>query len=102
MSIEYTDHAEVDIDTAAERIAEDLGVRTALVFLHRLRETLLGLEAAPHSASLVDPPFPAHPGLRVKPVRRFKARLVFYFPTPTGIRVIRVLHAAQNSTDHFA
>lgn len=101
MSIELTDHAEVDIDTATEGIAEDVGGQVALLFQHRLRETLLALEAFPESGSPVDPPFLRYPGLRVRPVRRFKARLVFYFPTATGIRVQRVLHAGQNMADHF-
>jgi hypothetical protein len=37
----------------------------------------------------------------VRPVTRFRARLVFYLPTPTGILVVRLIHASRNLDDVF-
>ncbi len=56
----------------------------------------MGLEAFPLGGSPVDPPYPNFPGLRFRPVRGFESRVVFYYPTPTGILVVRVLHAHQD------
>ncbi len=96
MSIEYTTQAEWDILETVDSILTDHGVGMARAFRHRLESTLVGLEALPYSGSLVDPPYPTYPGMRVKPVTRFKARLVFYQPTPTGILVVRVLFSARD------
>lgn len=101
MSIEFTAHADVDVDTTTDSILADLGLSVATAFQHRLQVTLTGLEGLPHSAPLVDPPYPNYPGMRVRPVYRFRARLVFYLPTPTGILVVRLIHASRNLDDVF-
>ena len=54
------------------------------------------LAADPESVALVDPVIDELPGLRVVPVDKFKARLVFYQATDAGILVNHVLHAASD------
>ena len=101
MSIEYTPQAEWDILEAVDSILDDLGAGVARAFRHRLEQTLTGLEAMPHTGSPVDPPSPNFPGLRFRPVHRFRGRVVYYYPTPTGIYVVRVLHAHQDTAGTF-
>ena len=95
MSIDFTTDAQFDILEAVDGLQNDLGTVVARAFRHRLQQTLTTLEALPQSGSPVDPPHPNFPGMRVKPVTRFRTRLVFYQPTPTGIFVVRVLYAAR-------
>jgi plasmid stabilization system protein ParE len=107
MSIAFTPDAQADIQDATDDLLVTLGLRVALAFQSRLRETLAfqsrlretlaGLEAFPHSGSPVDPPYPNSPGMRCRPVKKFTARVVYFTPTPTGIRVVRVLHAHQDA-----
>lgn len=101
MSIDYTPQAEWDILEAVDSILDDLGPAVARAFRHRLQQTLTALEALPHSGSPVDPPYPNYPGMRVQPVTRFRARLVFDQPTPTGILVARVLYASRDLDSLF-
>lgn len=102
MSIDFNPEATADVDNAAESIAVDLSPVMARVSLRRLTDTLTGLEAMPSTGSPVDPPYPNYPGLRFRPIKRFAARVVYYTPTPTGIRVVRVLHAHQDTGRTFA
>ncbi len=102
MSIDYAPDAQADIQDATDDILATHGLRPALAFQSRLRDTLAGLEALPHAGSPVDPPYPNCPGMRCRPVKKFTARVVYYTPTPTGIRVVRVLHARQNPDPIFS
>ena len=101
MSIDYAPDAQADIQDATDDLLTTLGLRVALAFQTRLRETLVGLEAFPHSGSPVAPPYPNCPGMRCRAVKKFTARVVYYVPTPTGIRVVRVLHAHQDTGRAF-
>ncbi len=101
MSIEYSPRAVVDVDTATEDIIDRLGLGVAAAFQQRLARTTADLEALPYSGAPVDPPFPNFPGMRYRPVTRFESRVVYYDPTPTGIRVVRVLHAHQDTGRAF-
>jgi plasmid stabilization system protein ParE len=102
VSIDYTPDAQVDILEAVDYFVNGPGTAVARAFRHRLHQTLTGLEAFPHSGSPVDPPYPNFPGLRVRPVMRFRSQLVFYQPTPTGILVVRVVHGSQDLDAVFA
>jgi plasmid stabilization system protein ParE len=101
MSIEYSPQAVLDIDTATEDIIDTLGLPVAATFQQRLMRTLTDLERMPYSGSPADPPPLAYPDLRFRPVYRFRARVVYYTPTPTGIRVVRVVHAHQDTAGLF-
>ena len=59
------------------------------------------LDQFPESVGLVDPSYPKHPGLRVTQVDGFPNHLVYYVPTPTGIRVLRLLPAARDADAVF-
>lgn len=101
MSVQVSALARADIDTASEDLADRFGETTADTFQQRLWATFRRLEAFPESAAEVEPSYPDHPGMRAAPVTRFAYRVVYYQPTPTGIRVVRVLHAAQDATAVF-
>jgi len=101
MSIEYAPEAVVDIDTATEEIIDRIGLSVAAAFQQRLMRTLTDLERFPLSGSPADPPSTVYPDLRFRLVNRFRARVVYYLPTPTGIRVVRVLHAHQDAGGAF-
>jgi plasmid stabilization system protein ParE len=101
VSIEFTTTAAREVRTAAQSLTNALGLRVARTFQRRLRDTLDGLEAFPLAGSPVDPPYPNFPGLRFRPVKGFESRVVFYDPTPTGIRVVRVVHANQDLDAEF-
>lgn len=101
MSIVIPARAQADIDFASEELADAYGPAVALAFQQRLTETLRRLERQPLSAGLVDPQYPKHPELRVRPVLKFTARLVYNVPTPTGIQVVRVLHAGMDANVVF-
>ena len=88
--------ATADIDWAAEELAVECGAHVANLFLTRLDATAKFVATMPLAFSLVDPPLARHPGLRVVPVKRFTARLIFYTPTATGILVVRVLVASSD------
>jgi plasmid stabilization system protein ParE len=101
VSIEIPARAQADIDIASEELADNYGPAVALAFQQRLAETLRRLERQPLSAGLVDPPYPKHPDLRARTVIKFAGRLVYYVATPTGIRVIRVLHSGMDADTIF-
>jgi len=94
MRIEYTANAEVDIEVATDQLVDDCGAHVATLFRTRLQATLRKLATMPLAFPLVDPPPTNHPGLRVVPVTKFAARLIFYTPTDAGILVVRVSRAA--------
>lgn len=102
MSIEVPARPRADIDIASEELADEYGPGVAELFQERLTETFRRLERQPLSAGLVDPPFPKYPNMRVRTVFKFLGRLVYYVPTPTGIRVVRVLHSGQDATAIFS
>jgi plasmid stabilization system protein ParE len=97
MSVEIPPRAQVDIDLASEEIGARYGESTALRFQDRLTRLLAKLDALPELAGAVDPPFPKYPGLRVAQVPRFSYQLVYYELAPTGIRVVRVIHASRDA-----
>jgi plasmid stabilization system protein ParE len=96
MSVDYTPEARDDIDDAAADLAGRYGGRVANAFLTRLEATAARVDLMPLAYSLVDPPLPNHPGLRVVPVAKFESRLIFFTPVVTGILVVRVLLAASD------
>jgi len=96
LSIEYTIDAESDIDFAIDELVDGYGVSLASAFRIRLEAMLEKIASMPYGFSLVDPPFPRYPGLRVVAIKKFAARLIFYTPTETGILVVRVLLASSD------
>lgn len=102
MNVDYAPAATADIDLAADELEVQCGTHVANLFLTRLDATAKKVAAMPLAFPLVDPPAPNHPGLRVVPVTRFTARLIFYTPTDTGILVVRVLLASSDWQAMFA
>lgn len=96
MAIDFTPAARRDILLAARQLRERFGEKTAASFRIRFDATLARLERSPLSVAVLDLPPEGYPELRVAPVNRFDARLVFYTPTDTGILVVRVMLAASD------
>jgi len=96
VSVEIPPRAQADIDIESEDLGQRYGQPTAERFQDQLARLLSRLDALPTSAAEVDPPYPNHPGLRVAQVPRFPHQLVYYVPTPAGIRVVRVLHSSRD------
>jgi toxin ParE1/3/4 len=88
--------AEADIaEQAAWYLREGgaaLGER-CLAAVQRTAERLLASPGLGPSREYLNPRLE---GLRMFPVQGFEKHLVFYRPTPDGIEIVRVLHAARN------
>ena len=56
-------------------------------------ETLAGM---PGMGAIRDFENPSYTGLRSWPVGGFRNHLIFYFPLPDGIEVVRVIHGARD------
>lgn len=77
-------------------LAENASVDVADRFLANAEATFSVLSQQP---SLGVPLTLRHPnltGLRKWPVTGFDSYLIFYFPSPDGVSIVRVLHSAQN------
>jgi plasmid stabilization system protein ParE len=97
MSIEIAGRAQIDMELLAEEIRDDSGVAAAERFADRLNRTLALLERLPQLGEIIDPPFPRYPDLRMVQVRRQPHHIIYYHPTRTGIRVVRVLHSSRDA-----
>ena len=84
-----------DVDQIAERIAQD-SLDGALNFLDAIAAASGLLAANPLAGRVVEPAFATLPGLRVWGLAGFRTFLLFYLPVESGVRIIRVLHGAQN------
>ena len=101
MSIEIPRHPEFDIELAADEIRADRGDRAATLFLDRVTRTLRLLERLPYLGGAPDPPYPRYPDMRLYGVLQQPHHVVYYEPTPTGVRVIRVLHSSRDADAIF-
>ncbi|MCA9186153.1 MAG: type II toxin-antitoxin system RelE/ParE family toxin [Pirellulaceae bacterium] len=80
-----------DLKQIGRYIVTESGNRSvALSFLHRVDACLALLARQPHMGRVHDD---LRPGLRSHP---FEAYMIIYEPMPTGIHVVRVLHAARD------
>ena len=77
-------------------IGENSSLDAARRFLSEARSTFLELAQTTHlGARRQSPKFPT---LRMWRVRHFEKYLIFYPPIPDGVRIERVIHAAQDYT----
>jgi plasmid stabilization system protein ParE len=77
-------------------IGENSSIAAACRFLSEARDTFLELAQMPHlGAPGKSRKFPT---LRMWRVRHFEKYLIFYQPIPEGVRVERVIHAAEDYT----
>jgi plasmid stabilization system protein ParE len=97
MSIEIVDRAQIDMELIAEDIRDDSGVAAAERFADRLNRTLALLERLSRLGEIIDPPFPRYPDLRMMQVHRQPHHVIYFCPTRTGIRVVRVLHTSRDA-----
>jgi toxin ParE1/3/4 len=76
--------------------ARKAGLRVADRFYAEAEATFARLAGMPGLGAPYEPDEPLYAGLRVAPVSRFRAYLVFYRPLADGIEVLRVLHGARD------
>lgn len=76
----------------AEQASEDIAER----FLDRAEASFGLLSGQPMIGPVVPTRMPELAGIRKWSVKDFDRYLIFYIPTPDGVRIIRVLHAAQD------
>ena len=72
----------------------------AIRFVNAAHATLERLAGMPRIGTLRPSGNPRLAGLRSHPIRGFRNYLAFYLPTPSGIEILRVYHAARN-IDHL-
>jgi toxin ParE1/3/4 len=77
-------------------LAEHAGEAVADRFFDNAEATFNALSIHPLMGSPLSLRAPELAGLRKWPVAGFDNHLIFYFPRPDGISVVRVLHAAQD------
>lgn len=90
--------ADADTDEIAFYLAlqnEELSLR----FLAAVKETIEFLLENPNAGRQRDRPSINRLPIRQWPVRGFSNYLVFYRPLDNGVRILRVLHGAQNLTE---
>ena len=75
---------------------EQAGPDTALRFADATLDAFAHLASLPGVGSPVITRRPELAGVRKWRVDGFSRRLIFYRPTTRGIRIVRVLHSAQN------
>ena len=76
----------------AEEASEAIGNR----FLDRAEESFNLLSNQPQIGPSVPSKLPALAGIRKWRVKDFDRFLIFYVPIEDGVRIVRVLHAAQD------
>jgi|SRR5882672_453080 len=96
--IERSSAALLDIGAIILYLREQGGADVALRFSDAVEEALHQLEEFPHLGPI------RHfrqPGLRSWRVPGFKRWLLFYVPTPKGIRLYRVIHSSMDLEAQF-
>jgi toxin ParE1/3/4 len=76
-------------------LAENAGLDTAERFMLKVEESFSDLGRHPSLGVQVELPGPEIAGMRKWHVKGFEKFLIFYRPRPTGVSVVRVIHATQ-------
>jgi toxin ParE1/3/4 len=101
-AIVETDEAIKDAIDIADYIAVQRNLDASDAFLAAVKEGYRLLAMMPGAGSLRDYGDPELSGMRVWPVPRFRNYLIFYLATQEQVRILRVLHGAQNLEAIFA
>lgn len=88
--------AEEDLAEHEDYLSESASPETAARFLDAIEEALQLLATRPEMGARREYRQAALEGQRMWPVRGFENYLVFYFPTPDGVDVTRVLYATRD------
>lgn len=91
-----------DVINTADYIAAQRNLNASDEFLAAVKEGYQLLAMMPGAGSLRDYGNPVLAGMRVWPVPRFRNHLIFYLATQEQVRILRVLHGAQNLGAIFA
>jgi toxin ParE1/3/4 len=77
-------------------LAENAGLDRAERFLLQVEQSFADLGSYPALGVEVRLPRPEMAGMRKWHVKGFENFLIFYRPRPSGVSIVRVLHAAQD------
>ena len=97
-----SDEAIKDAIDTADYIAAQRNLNASDEFLAAVKEGYRLLALMPSAGSLRDYGNPALTGMRMWPVPRFRNYLIFYLVTQEQVKILRVLHGAQNLEAIFA
>ena len=91
-----TASAKRDLVESYVYLAEHAGIETAERFLSNAEESFIDLARHPEMGPTLSLPDRKLTGLRKWRVNGFEKFLIFYLPRPSGVSIVRVLHAAQD------
>src|ERR1700755_362616 len=92
----FLSHAEEDIYTYAEYLAQNAGPEISKRFGGSIFESLDILSEGPYLGVIRDYSNSKLDGLRMWPVKNFSDQLIFYLMSDYEIIVVRVLHSSQD------
>jgi toxin ParE1/3/4 len=88
--------AKADLINHFVYLHENAGRETARRFLRAAKNSCEFIAEIPELGALKQFEHPDLEGVRMWPVKGFREYLLFYVPIPSGIRLIRVIHAKQD------
>jgi toxin ParE1/3/4 len=77
-------------------LEEHGSIRVANRFLSAAEKTMETLAKLPFSGTLQQAKHTELSGMRKRLIKGFQNHLIFYFPLPDGIDVVRIVHAARD------
>ncbi len=96
MSVVKRPRSLVDLDEIAAHLMEHAGEEIAIRFLDAAEELLVRIASMPASGALFECEDPRLRGLRHASIHGFRNHYLFYLESPSGIELVRVLHAKRD------
>jgi toxin ParE1/3/4 len=100
-SANLTSHAKTDLAEIAAYYGEE-SVELELRFIDAAEAAFEKLLLMPEKGAKREYYHPKLQDLRMRPIPKFPKILIFYRPTVTGVRVVRVLHSARDLAALFS
>ena len=88
--------ARCDLDRHSDYLLAVAGVESASKFVEAARHSFRVIAQSPHLGPALRSSNPRMAEMRKWRVRGFPKFLIFYLPMTGGVRIVRVLHAAQD------
>ncbi len=88
--------AKRDLVDHFDYLEEHGSIRIANRFLSAAGQTMRSLARLPFGGTLQETEHTELAGMRKRRIKGFRNHLIFYFPLPDGIDVVRIVHAARD------
>lgn len=85
-----------DLDQYGDYLLAEAGTASADRFVSAARQSFDAIAQNPKIGPALTSANPRIAGMRKWRVKGFPRILIFYFPAPRGVRIVRILHAAQD------